>query len=210
MDAPWSSGLIPATFQTPHNKNAISPKEFLGFINSITTSLHQDGVSSRNKNGWVVMLSGLSDFWGGFPFLTPASRETSNERIMLTHHALSILQYLSHEFERVFSGEDELLRKLSMCVLGLCVATEAWLEVEGHHSDESKDPSTLYKKASDILVDLLLEWLEFSPQNMESSGIPLVALGFLSETLELSHGMQPTLIASVTTHSHRHPGRSAG
>lgn len=187
MDAPWSSGVVPATFQTPHNKNAISPKEFLEFLHSIQASLHQDGVATRNKDGWVIMISGLSDFWGSFPFLTSASRGTSNERITLTHYGLGILQYLSGEFERVFSGEDELLRKLSVSLLGLCVATEAWLEVEENGPEDSKNPSTLYKKASSILVNLLREWLEYFPQNTEYAAVPSVALGFLSETLDVTH-----------------------
>ncbi|KAI6034535.1 hypothetical protein BKA83DRAFT_672562 [Pisolithus microcarpus] len=146
MDAPWSSE----------------------FLHSIQASLHQDGVAIRNKDGWVIMVSGLSDFWGSFPFLTSASRGTSNERITLTHYGLGILQYLSGEFERVFSGEDELLRKLSVSLLGLCVAAEA---------EDSKNPSTLYKKASSIL---------YFSQNTEYAAIPSVALGFLSETLDVT------------------------
>lgn len=185
-----SSSLVPGTFQTPDDKAGISPKAYLEFLDSLEKSLATGSTATRNKASSVIMISGLCDFCGSFPFLTPASRGTSNERITLTHHILDILRIHSREFESIFSGEDELLRKLSVCLLGLCVASEAWLSVGGDQVKDSSNPSVLYPKTCDTFVDLMKEWLEYSPQSTECSAVPSVALGFLMTTIDLVNGMR--------------------
>ncbi|KAI6114465.1 hypothetical protein F5141DRAFT_1270895 [Pisolithus sp. B1] len=96
MDAPWSSGVVPATFQTLHNKNTISPEDLLELLGG-QASLHQDSVAIGN----------------------------------------TILHHLLGEFERVFSGEER------------------------NGPEDSKNPSTMYKKPS----NLLRKWSEYFSQN---------------------------------------------
>ncbi|KAI6023304.1 hypothetical protein EDC04DRAFT_303950 [Pisolithus marmoratus] len=136
------------------------------------------------------MVSGLSDFWGSFPFLTSASRGTSNgDASPSLTMAWAYFSTSQESLNASFPGRM-LLRKLSVSLLGLCVAVEAWMEVEENGPEDSKNPSTLYKKASSIVVNLLREWLEHISQNTEHTGVSPVALGFLSETLDVTHGKE--------------------
>ncbi|KIJ20461.1 hypothetical protein PAXINDRAFT_174826 [Paxillus involutus ATCC 200175] len=190
MSDPPSSGHIPATFQTPHGKAVVSPKQFLEFLYSlITQSLGDDVNAIHDKASWVLMISGLSEqVYGYFPYFTPATRGTSNERITLTHVSLEVLDRASHKIKSVYHGEEDLVKKLFVRLLGLCVSAESWLEAGDDSLPDHSDPSTIYSKATNILVYMLCQLLS-SPCRNEISATTqrILAHGLLWESLDLVH-----------------------
>ncbi|KIK96406.1 hypothetical protein PAXRUDRAFT_138533 [Paxillus rubicundulus Ve08.2h10] len=190
MSDPPSSGLVPPTFQTPHGKAAVSPKQFLEFLYSlITQSLGDDVNAIHDKASWVLMISGLSEqVYGYFPYFTPATRGTSNERITLTHVSLEVLDQASHKIKSVYHGEEDLVKKLFVRLLGLCVSAESWLEAGDDSLPDHSDPSTIYSKATNILVYMLCQLLS-SPFRNEISATTqrVLAHGLLWESLDLVH-----------------------
>ncbi|KAF9238832.1 hypothetical protein BU15DRAFT_88266 [Melanogaster broomeanus] len=170
MGDPLSSSLVPATFQTPHGKDAISPKQFLEFLNSLMIqSLGEAANGIHDKASWIVMISGLSEqVYGYFPYFTHATRGTSNERITLTHVSLDVLDRVSHNIESVYHGEEELVKKLFVRLLGLCVSAESWLEAGNDSLPDNSDPSKIYSKATSLLVSIMCQILG-SPFRNETS-----------------------------------------
>ncbi|KAF9226784.1 hypothetical protein BS17DRAFT_504906 [Gyrodon lividus] len=191
MSDPPSGSLVPATFQTPHGKDAISPKQFLQFLNClISESLGDDANLTHDKTSWVVMISGLSEqVYGYFPYFTPATRGTSNERITLTHVSLDVLDQVSRKIKSVYHGEEDLVKKLFVRLLGLCISAESWLEASNDGLLDHSDPSTIYAKATNILVYVMCQILG-SPFRNETSAATQrgLAHGLLWASLDLVHG----------------------
>ncbi|KAH7887462.1 hypothetical protein F5I97DRAFT_833310 [Phlebopus sp. FC_14] len=189
MSSPPSSNVAPATFQTPHGKDAISPKQFLDFLSSLVSKSLSDEVKViREKAEWVIMITGLSEqVYSFFPFLTPAVQETSNERIVLTHFSLDILERVSQKVQFFYDGEVALVKKLFVTLLGLCLSAESWLEVTIHGSKDTSDPSTLFARATNMLVCLLRDLLSSCFRGTAEAGWRL-AVELLGEALELTQG----------------------
>ncbi|KAH7931163.1 hypothetical protein BV22DRAFT_1052917 [Leucogyrophana mollusca] len=165
MSTPLSTELssAPRTFQGKAGAGGIgspSPKDFREFLNGL---LENDlGEASpaqgpvRDKSTWLAVISGLSEqIIGPFPYATPATRSTSNERLVLADVSLDVLSRVAERVEYLYAGEEATTKKLFVGLLGLCTSAESWLEVEATVKEDAPPPCTLYPKALHVLVGLL-------------------------------------------------------
>lgn len=166
MSHPTSSG-IPATFQSPSRDDAVSPKQLLDFMKSMIKKSTGDG--DYDRPSWVTMILGLADqVYGYFPYYSFIKQSTTNERIALTHLSLDVLDHVSHQSRPVWYDGEDLVKKLFVRLLALCVSAESWLDVDSTTLADDLDPTTLYSKATNILVHILCQ-LFASPFRREIS-----------------------------------------
>lgn len=164
------SSCVPATFQTPQGEDAVAPKQLLEFLRSLIQRSTADGNKPvYDRPSWVTMISGLADqVYGHFPYFTSIKQGTTNERITLTHVSLDVLDHVSHQSRPIWCDGKDLVRKLFVRLFALCVSAESWLDARNDSLADHLDPTTLYSKATTILVHILCQLLA-SPFRREIS-----------------------------------------
>ncbi|KAG9317708.1 hypothetical protein JVU11DRAFT_1921 [Chiua virens] len=183
------SNGVPATFQTPDGKATVAPKQLLEFLRSliqVPTEEHDIDLTS-----WVTVVAGLADqVFGCFPYFTSIRQGTTNERITLTHSSLAVLDRVSRLSRPVWDNREDLVRKIFVRMLALCVSSESWLDVPTDDLAGNLDPTTLYSSATNILVVILCQLLA-SPFRKETA--PRIwAHGLLWDLLGLTNDMLST------------------
>ena len=189
MSYPLSS-CVPATFQTPDGEDAVAPKQLLEFLKSLIEKSTGDGDKPvYDRPSWVTMISGLADqVYGYFPYFTSIKQGTTNERITLTHVSLDVLDHVSHQSRPMWYDGEDLVKKLFVRLLALCVSAESWLDATNASLADHLDPTTLYSKATNILVHILCQLLT-SPFRREISQ-RIMAHSLLRDVLGLTQGKQ--------------------
>ena len=184
------SSYVPATFQTPDGEDAVAPKQLLEFLRSLIQKSTGDGDKPiYDRGSWVTMISGLADqVYGYFPYFTSIKQGTTNERITLTHVSLDVLDHVSHQSRPIWYDGDDLVKKLFVRLLALCVSAESWLDATSASLADHLDPTTLYSKATNILVHILCQLLT-SPFRRETSQ-RVLAHSLLWDMLSLALGEQ--------------------
>lgn len=184
------SSCVPATFQTPDGEDAVAPKQLLEFLRSLIQKSTGDGDKPvYDRASWVTMISGLADqVYGYFPYFTSIKQGTTNERITLTHVSLDVLDHVSHQSRPIWYDGSDLVKKLFVRLLALCVSAESWLDVTNDSLADHLDPATLYSKATNILVHILCQLLA-SPFRRETSQ-RIVAHSLLWDVLGMTCGEQ--------------------
>ncbi|KAF8558727.1 hypothetical protein OG21DRAFT_974233 [Imleria badia] len=164
------SSYVPATFQTPDGEDAVAPKQLLVFLRSLIQKSAANGDNPvHDRPSWVTMISGLADqVYGHFPYFTSIKQGTTNERITLTHVSLDVLDHVSHQSRPIWYDGEDLVKKLFVRLLALCVSAESWLDATNASLADHLDPTTLYSKATNILVHILCQLLA-SPFRRETS-----------------------------------------
>lgn len=160
MNDPPSS-CVPASFQTPDGEEAVAPKQLLEFLRSLIQKSSADGNNPvYDRPSWVTMISGLADqVYGYFPYFTSIKQGTTNERITLTHVSLDVLDHVSHQSRPIWYDGKDLVKKLFVRLLALCVSAESWLDATNDSLADHLDPTSLYSKATNILVHMLCQLL---------------------------------------------------
>ena len=178
------SSCVPATFQTTEGEDAVAPKQLLEFLRSLTA----DGNKPvHDRPSWITMISGLADqVYGHFPYFTFIRQGTTNERITLTHVSLDVLDHVSHQSRPIWFDGQQLVKKLFLRLFALCVSAESWLDANNDSLTDHLDPTTLYSKATNILVHIMCQLLT-SPFRME---IPqrILAHSLLWDLLRCTNG----------------------
>lgn len=189
------SSCVPATFQTPDGSDAVAPKQLLEFLRSLIQKSTADGDKAvYDRASWVTMISGLADqVYGYFPYFTSIKQGTTNERITLTHVSLDVLDHVSHQSRPIWYDGEDLVKKLFVRLLALCVSAESWLDATNASLADHLDPTTLYSKATNILVHLLCQLLA-SPFRREISQRVMVH-SLLRCVLGLTHGEPRAFLA---------------
>lgn len=142
---------------------------------------------------WITMLSGLADqVYGYFPYFSSIKQGTTNERIMLTHVSLDVLDHVSHRSRPVWFDEKELVGKLFVRLIALCVSAESWLDATNDSLSDLLDPTTLFSKATNILVHILCQLLA-SPFRAEVSQ-RIMAHSLLRDLLGWTYGEWYTVL----------------
>lgn len=158
MTDPPSSN-VPATFQTPDSEDAVSAKQLLEFLRSLIQK-SSAGTPVYDRASWVTMLSGLANqVYSYFPYFTSIKQGTTNERITLTHISLDVLDHISHQSRPVWYDGKDFVKKLFVSLFALCVSSESWLDATNDSLADHLDPTTLYSKATNILVYILCQLL---------------------------------------------------
>ncbi|KAF8138752.1 hypothetical protein EV363DRAFT_544391 [Boletus edulis] len=180
------SSCVPATFQTPNGEDAVAPKQLLEFLRSLIQESARDvNTPVHDKPSWVTMISGLADqVYGYFPYFSSIKQSTTNERITLTHVSLDVLDHASHQSRPIWYDMDDLVKKLFVRLLALCVSAESWLDATNTSLADHLDPTTLYSKATNILVHILVQLLA-SPFQREISQ-RILAHSLLRDVLDLT------------------------
>lgn len=188
------SSCVPATFQTPDGEDAVAPKQLLEFLRSLIQRSTADGDKPvYDRASWVTMISGLADqVYGHFPYFTSIKQGTTNERITLTHVSLDVLDHVSHQSRPIWYDGKDLVKKLVVRLLALCMSAESWLDATNDSLADHLDPSTLYSKATNILVHILCQLLA-SPFRRETSQ-RIVAHSILWDVLGLTSGEPRTFL----------------
>ncbi|KAH0840168.1 Nop14-like family-domain-containing protein [Lanmaoa asiatica] len=183
---------VPATFQTPDGEDAVAPKQLLEFLRSLIQKSTADGDKPvYDRASWVTMISGLADqVYGYFPYFTSIKQGTTNERITLTHVSLDVLDHVSHQSRPIWYDGKDLVKKLFVRLLALCVSAESWLDATNDSLADHLDPTTLYSKATNILVHILCQLLA-SPFRREPSQ-RIIAHSLLWEVLGLTYDILST------------------
>ena len=186
------SSYVPATFQTPDGENAVAPKQLLEFLRSLVEKSTGDRDKPvYDRGSWVTMISGLADqVYGYFPYFSSIKQGTTNERITLTHVSLDVLDHVSHQSRPIWYDGEDLVKKLFVRLLALCVSAESWLDAANASLADHLDPTTLYSKATNILVHILCQLLT-SPFRRETSQ-RLLAHSLLWDVLGFTQGEQRT------------------